>query len=72
MPVASAVTIVNAQHQAVELLLEPHVPVHKSTMLLDHKSTMLLDSIQDTLDLHPVVPLRELVGVSTAIVSELI
>jgi hypothetical protein len=54
---------INRGRQAVKLILEPQVAVHKSPMRLD--------SIQDSLDLHPVRCLREvMVGLSTAIVSE--
>jgi hypothetical protein len=53
---------IDDEGQTVELILEPHVAVDKSPMLLN--------PIQDSLDLHPVVRLRELVCVGTAILSE--
>jgi hypothetical protein len=53
---------IHRERQAVELILEPHVALHKSSMLLDR--------IQDRLELHPVVRLREVVCVGTAILSK--
>jgi len=41
---------VNREREAVTLILEPHVAVHKSPVLLK--------SIQASLDLHPAVRLR--------------
>src|ERR1700730_11904359 len=53
---------IHRERQAVGLILEPHVAVHKSSMFLD--------PIQDSLELHPVDRLREVVCVGTAILSK--
>jgi hypothetical protein len=39
---------VDREREAITLILEPHVAVHKSPVLLN--------PIQDSLDLHPAVP----------------
>ena len=53
---------VDCEREAVALILEPHVAVHKSPVLLN--------PIQDSLDLHPAVRLQDMVCVGTAILSE--